>query len=52
MAIFGERAAHSVAHMFLCISTICGFSYFPFCFEGSIWGLIAPVPAHCILDFF
>ena len=32
-----------------CIMSIFDSSYFPFCFEGGIWVLIAPVPVHCLL---
>ena len=39
-----ERAAHSVDHMILVISS--------FGFEGGILVLIAPVPGHCILVTF
>ena len=31
------------------ILIICNFRYFPFCFEGCIWVLIASVPGLCIL---
>ena len=28
------------------------FSYFPFCFEGTIWDLIVSVPDHCLPFYF
>ena len=37
---------------FPCTLTICIFCYFPFCFEGRIWVLVAPVPGLCILVTF
>ena len=49
MAIFWERAAHSVDHMF---SLYFDYLYFlgisRFGFEGGIWVLIAPVHGHCL----
>ena len=38
MATFWEGDAHSVDHMFTCILTICYLSYFPFRFEGWLFG--------------
>ena len=35
-----------------CISFVCGFGYFPVCFGGGVWFLIAPIPVHCLLVTF
>ena len=37
----GYLISIAYCHFFHCILTICYFSYFPFCFEGCIWVLIA-----------
>ena len=52
MAIFWERTAPSVNHMFSYILTLCNFSISRFGFEGWIWVLIASVPDVGILFTF
>ena len=49
---FGKKLPTRLTICSHCILTICSFSYFQFGFEGVIWGLIAPVPGHCILVTF
>ena len=49
MAIFWERAAHSVDVMFFVIRLFVILVISRFGFEGRIWVLIAPVPGHCLL---
>ena len=46
---FGKELPTRLAVCSHCIVSICNFSYFPFCFEGGVWFLIAPVPVHCLL---
>ena len=41
---FGKEFLTRLTICSLCIVTICNFSYFPFCFEGWNWVLIASVP--------
>ena len=38
--------------VFLKLSSIYVFSYFPFGFEGRIWDLIVSVPDHCLSFYF
>ena len=40
------------ASAFRKLSSIYVFSYFPFGFEGRIWGLIISVPDHCLSFYF
>ena len=47
--LLGKELPARLTLCFLCIMSFCNFSYFPFCFEGRIWVLIAPVPGHCLL---
>ena len=46
---FGEELLSRLAVCSLCILTICNIGYFPFCFEGWFWVLIASVSGLCIL---
>ena len=49
---FGKELLTRLTISYLCILTICNFSYIRFGFDGSIWVLIAPVPGQCILVTF
>ena len=42
---FTERAFRKLLSMYV-------FSYFPFGFEGRIWGIIVSVPDHCLTFYF
>ena len=41
-----------IASAFLKLQSIYVFSYFPFGFEGRMWGLIVSVPDHCLSFYF
>ena len=40
------------ASAFCKLLSIYVFSYFPFRFEGGMWGLIVSVPGHCLSFYF
>ena len=50
MAIFWERAAHSLNRLFSLYYIYVG--YFLFSFEDKTLVLIAPVPGHCVRFYF
>ena len=43
-----SKPKREITNISLCILTICNISYFPFCFLGLIWVLIASFPDFCI----
>ena len=49
---FGKELLTRLTICYLCVLTICNFSYSRFGFEGGIRVLIAPVPGRCILVTF
>ena len=46
---FGKKMLTRLTICSICIFTICYLVISRFGFEGGIWGLIVPVPVHCIL---
>ena len=51
--LFGkELFIRFTASAFRKLRSIYVFSYFPFGFEGRMWGLIVSVPDHCLSFYF
>ena len=40
------------ASAFRKLLSICVFSYFPFGFDGMMWGLMVSVPDHCLSFYY
>ena len=51
--LFGkELVIRFTASAFRKLPSIYVFTYFPFGFEGRMWGLIVSVPDHCLSFYF